>query len=374
MSEQLFQDIELFPTDLSSIHQRIRSIDPLKYGRTRNFIDGAVTHLSPYISRGVISTRQVLEHVLDRGYSPDKIEKFIQELAWRDYWQQIWIAKGIQINDDLRSQQQNVENFGIPSAVILAKTGIEAIDKAIAEFYETGYLHNHLRMYFAAICCNVGRSHWRIPAKWMYYHLLDADWASNALSWQWVAGTNSRRKYVANQENINKYCYTDQKDTFLNIPYADFEELPVPEVLKRTEIPEMRTNLPETPVPELDPDLPLCVYNFYNLDPEWGTGTAANRVLLLEPKHFQQYPISDKTLDFTLSLAENIRDIQVFTGSFTQLKELYGSEDIHFKEHPLNLHYSGTEHTRDWMFSVQGHFQSFFAYWKKCRKELKYPK
>ncbi len=372
MSERLFQDIDLFPTDLPSIHQRVRSVDPLKYGRTRNFIDGAVTHLSPYISRGVISTRQILEHVLDRGYSPNKIEKFIQELAWRDYWQQLWISKGVQINDDLRSPQHNVNNFGMPSAVKLAKTGIEAIDTAIAEFYETGYLHNHLRMYIAGICCNMGRSHWNIPAKWMYYHLLDADWASNALSWQWVAGSNSRKKYVANQDNINKYCYTDQKGTFLDIPYADFKDMDIPEELRQTEIPEMQTDLPETPHIDLNPDLPLCVYNFYNLDPQWGTGTAANRVLLLETKHFSQYPISDKSLDFMISLAKNINGIQLFTGSFAELKKLYGAEDIHFKEHPLNAHFSGTEHPRDWMFSVKGYFQSFFSYWKKCRKELNY--
>ena len=38
---------------------------------------------------------------------------------------------------------------------------------------------------------------------------------SNALSWQWVAGTNSHKKYLANQENINKYCKSNDKNTFL---------------------------------------------------------------------------------------------------------------------------------------------------------------
>jgi deoxyribodipyrimidine photo-lyase len=64
-------------------------IDPILYGKTRNFIDGAVTYLSPYVSRGVISTKFVLENILNRGYHPNGIEKFVQELAWRDYWQQV---------------------------------------------------------------------------------------------------------------------------------------------------------------------------------------------------------------------------------------------------------------------------------------------
>jgi deoxyribodipyrimidine photo-lyase len=57
----------LFPTDYASILQRIMEIDPVKYAKTRNFLTGAVTYLSPYISRGVISTRQVYESLKARG-------------------------------------------------------------------------------------------------------------------------------------------------------------------------------------------------------------------------------------------------------------------------------------------------------------------
>jgi len=71
----------LFPTRMEDILERIDAIDPVTYAKTRNYIDGAVTHLSPYISRGVISTRFVLERVLSKGHDPKRIEKFIQELA-----------------------------------------------------------------------------------------------------------------------------------------------------------------------------------------------------------------------------------------------------------------------------------------------------
>ncbi|MEM7163242.1 MAG: deoxyribodipyrimidine photolyase, partial [Bacteroidota bacterium] len=89
--------IKQFETDLDKILALVESIDPIAYGKTRNFVDGAVTRLSPYISRGFISTQYILRRTLERGFEPKYIEKFIQELAWRDYWQQIWIEKGSEI-------------------------------------------------------------------------------------------------------------------------------------------------------------------------------------------------------------------------------------------------------------------------------------
>jgi deoxyribodipyrimidine photo-lyase len=360
-----------FTTDYQEILAQVERIEPKKYGKTRNFIDGAVTRLSPYISRGVISTDQVLKSVLDRGFKHSEIKKFIQELAWRDYWQQVWIAKGDEINQDLRFRQPQVENYQMPAAVINADTRINAIDDAIHEFYESGYLHNHVRMYLASIACNMGKSHWKIPAQWMYYHLLDADWASNALSWQWVSGANSSKKYYANQGNINKFCYTNQRGTFLDVPYEYFPDMEIPAELVETKIPDLPVILPESTVSEIDPAKPTLIYNFYNLDPRWHAREDANRILLLEPSVFEKYPISPKTIEFILGLAENIPGIQIFTGEFWELEREYGLTSIHYKEHPLNKNYRGTEESRDWMFGVKGYYRSFFAFWKKCEKEIK---
>jgi deoxyribodipyrimidine photo-lyase len=360
----------MFDTAYDTIQQNIHTIDPVAYGRTRNFIDGAVTRLSPYISRGVISTKQILQTTLDRGYDPRKIEKFIQELAWRDYWQQAWIALGDKINYDIKQEQQRVSNHQIPKAVVEANTGIEAIDSAIRDFYETGYLHNHVRMYIASIACNIGQSHWLTPARWMYYHLLDGDWASNALSWQWVAGANSRKKFVANQENVNRYCHTSQKNTFMDVPYERFESMNIPEVLEETTVPELKTTLPETNHLDVDPEKPTLLFTFYNLDPLWHKELDANRILLLEPNHFKHYPVSANTIGFVLKLAENIPGIQIFCGEFDEMKNSYRLNRFIYKEHPFSKHLEGTEDTRDWMFDVQGYFSSFFGFWKKGKKQL----
>lgn len=362
----------VFETSMEFINQRIDEIDPVAYGKTRNFVDGAVTYLSPYISRGVISTKQVLEAILKKGYEPKRIEKFIQELAWRDYWQQIWLAKGDAIDNDLKRPQPEVKNHGIPEAVPQGKTGILAIDQAIQGFYDTGYLHNHVRMYIASICTNVAQCHWRQPAKWMYYHLLDGDWASNALSWQWVAGSNSHKKYYANQGNINKYCHSEQRDTFLDVSYEELTAMDVPKELVEIEPFDLKTNLPKPKEIHIDGCLPTLIYNFYNLDPHWKSGEKANRILLLEPSHFEKYPVSDKSIQFMLDLSKNVEGIQIVVEEFSELMDGLNPNKIFFKEHPTNSHYQGVQEDRDWMFSVTGYFPSFFAFWKKCKKELKW--
>ena len=78
----------------------------------------------------------------------------------------------------------------------------------------------------------LAQSHWKEPAKWMYYHLLDADWASNNLSWQWVAGTNAHKKYIANQTTLINIVL-QIKNTFLDVSYEELARLETPEILKK---------------------------------------------------------------------------------------------------------------------------------------------
>lgn len=359
-----------FETSYESILDKIDQIDPIAYSQNRNYVDGSVSYLSPYISRGVISTKFILGRLQRKGFKMMEMGKFVQELAWRDYWQQVWIAKEDLINQDLKREQPDFNNHQVAKAVTNAETGIEIVDKHIKLLYNTGYIHNHMRMYIASIACNIGKSHWKSPAQWMYYHLLDGDWASNALSWQWVAGANANKKYYANQENINNFFYSDQHDTFLDVDYEDFESLSIPKILNETELPLLKTKLPENSPLNINPDEPTLIYNYYNLDPTWRQDEKANRILLLEPKTFDQYLVSQNCIDFTLSLAKNIPGIQCYKGSFDELVDNHNIQEIGFKEHPLNQ-YRGKEDARDWMFEVKGYYPSFFAFWKKCKKEIK---
>ena len=359
-----------FPTDFVEILKKIELVDPVKYASTRNFKNGNVSRLSPYISRGVISTRFVYNKLVEKGLNLKKCEKFIQELAWRDFWQQIWVNKGGLINKDLKRPQEDFIDKKIAKSVVNGTTKINSVDKEIKNLYELGYMHNHMRMYVASIATNISKSHWKTPAKWMYYHLLDGDWASNSLSWQWVAGSNSNKKYYANQENVNKYFNDDQRGTFLDKSYEEIINMDIPKVLDEKINFENKTNLPEIKKLEIDNKLPTLIYNYYNIDPNWRIDEKANRILLFEPEIFSKYPVSKKCIQFALKLSDNIDEIQFFSGSFEQLKKEYDISEFVFKEHPLNSHYIGTTDERDWLCKIDGDFLSFFKYWNKIKKKL----
>tara|TARA_A100000164_G_scaffold357594_1_gene368368 strand:- start:341 stop:1432 length:1092 start_codon:yes stop_codon:yes gene_type:complete len=362
--------VQLFDSKYDIIIEKINSIDPIKYARTRNYKDGDVTKLSPYISRGVISTRFIYEKLVENGINLKKSEKFIQELAWRDFWQQIWVNKSILINKDLKKPQEDVNDFKISKSLVEAQTGIDSVDSEISNLYENGYMHNHMRMYVASIATNIAKSHWKVPARWMYYHLLDGDWASNSLSWQWVAGSNSSKKYYANQDNINKFFYSNQKNTFLDNSYEFISSMNIPkEVQEKCDL-ELNSNLPNNKEIKIDNSLPTLIYNYYNIDPNWRKNEEANRVLIFEPKVLNEYPISQKCIDFSLNLSKNIKNIQIFYGNFEELCSKYNVINLIFKEHPLNKHYSGFEDQRDWLFKIEGEYLSFFKYWNKIRKKL----
>ena len=301
-----------FATSYEEILKRIDKVNPTDYARTRNFIDGDVTYLSPYISRGVISVKQVAEAMFAKGYNFSEIEKFIQELAWREYFQRVWQQLEDDMFDDIRRSNSGIKHRQLQQSIAEATTGIESIDKAIRQLYETGYMHNHLRMYVASIACNIGKADWQLPSQWMYYHLLDGDLASNTCSWQWVAGSFSSKKYYCNQENINRYTFSDQQNTFLDRSYKELTAMEVPQALEETISLSLFTPMPgfEKPL-SLNSKLPLLIYNSYNLDPLWRKNENANRVLLIEPSHFKKFPVSPKVLQFILDLSKNIEGIQL---------------------------------------------------------------
>ena len=204
-----------------------------------------------------------------------------------------------------------------------------------------------MRMYVASICCNVAKSHWLEPSRWLYANLLDGDIASNQLSWQWVAGAFSNKKYYANQDNINHFFSNSQKKTFLDIDYALFDKIETPEILCETMSLEINSQLPELKNSLRLENQDSLIYNYYNLDPSWHKGEEFQRILLLEPSIFKKYPVSTKCINFALGLSQNIPNIKIYVGEFEELLNQISSEKIHFKEHPLNTNYKGVEEPRD---------------------------
>ena len=191
----------------------LATIDPRAYAASRNHLDGAVTRLSPYIRHGILSLDEVRNAALASVDDSKKAEKFIQELAWRDYWQRLYLAHPERIWADVEAYKTGFDaseyDAELPDDIAAGETGVACIDQFIATLLETGYLHNHARMYLASYTVHWRRVSWQAGARWFLEHLVDADPASNNLSWQWIASTFSNKPYIFNLENVAKYSGPD---------------------------------------------------------------------------------------------------------------------------------------------------------------------
>ena len=138
----------------------------------------------------------------------DAKHKFVFELGWRAYWHHVWAHLGNSIHQSIHAGLLPDDAYQpeMPADVLEARTGIPAIDLAVRELYETGYVHNHARMWLASYLVHLRKVHWHAGAQWMLGHLLDGDLASNHLSWQWVASTGSSKPYLFNADNVAKYA------------------------------------------------------------------------------------------------------------------------------------------------------------------------
>lgn len=189
---------------------RMKAMTPDRtYQNTRNALDGAVTRLSPYIRHGVLSLAEVRDAALERVRRPDDAEKFVNELGWRDYWQRVYAELGDGIWEDREPYKTgfDADEYAdvLPDDIADGVTGLACIDGFSAELRQTGYLHNHQRMWMAAYIVHWRRVKWQAGARWFLQHLLDGDPASNNLSWQWVSSTFSQKPYYFNRENLEKY-------------------------------------------------------------------------------------------------------------------------------------------------------------------------
>jgi deoxyribodipyrimidine photo-lyase len=367
----------IFPIDRASIESRIDAIDPIRYGKSRNYVDGAVTYLSPYISRGFVTIGEIRTSILARGYKSYQIEQFLKELAWREYFLRVWESLGTEkLMTDIRFDQEDLLSYDMPRAFLEKNTGIDSFDRAIEILEEIWYMHNHLRMYIAGTITNMSHTHWRTPAKWLYSHLLDGDIASNTLSWQWNAGVFSSKKYIANQENIDQYTGSSQKWTFLDRSYDDIWDTTVPKHLQEFTPYEIVTPLPESDTITLDPEKSLCIYTDYWINTNWMQDIEANRILVLSPSHYQRFPVTKKVIDFIIWLArENIPGIQVFIWEIEELRDQFrmiSEKEIFLIDHVLYRDISWiVKSPYPYMIpQVSGYFPSFFTYWKISEKYM----
>ena len=187
------------------------------YAGARNHVQvghGNVSRLSASIRHRILLEDEIIEATLAR-HPFQAVEKWLQEVCWRRYWKgwlemrpQVWT----QWRQQVRSLQRQLpqETLHRATAVMSGASGVACMDMIVRELIETGYLHNHARMWWASFWIHVEKLPWELGADFFFRHLLDADPASNTLSWRWVAGLQTTGKsYLVRLSNIQKYapCY-----------------------------------------------------------------------------------------------------------------------------------------------------------------------
>ncbi|MET1414765.1 FAD-binding domain-containing protein [Roseibium sp. HPY-6] len=204
------------------------------YASGRNYDHGPGAHqsvscLSPYIRRRLITEQEVVNAALEH-HGQSGAEKFIQEVLWRSYfkgWLErrpgVWSAYRQGLAQDLDAVSANAGRQRALEEAESGRTGLDCFDAWARELTDTGYLHNHARMWFASIWIFTLKLPWRVGADFFLRHLLDGDPASNTLSWRWVAGLHTRGKlYEAQAWNIEKFT----GGRFTPEPF-DFETAPI---------------------------------------------------------------------------------------------------------------------------------------------------
>ena len=200
--------VSVFKGGQNAAQVRLDSLILDDYDRSRNYIDGNVTALSPYISHGIISN-QDLKTLVRRTKRNAAREKFLQQVAWREFWSMVARKHPHWLWNDIEQYKTGFVSADyhntLPDDVETASTGIRVIDYFCTQLIETGYLHNHARMYLASYIIHWRRIKWQVGADWFLRHLIDADEASNNFSWQWIASTFSQKPYIFNLDNVKKY-------------------------------------------------------------------------------------------------------------------------------------------------------------------------
>ena len=190
------------------------------YQSSRNYdLDGKQTtsRLSESISVGILSEMDVIDCAKRLNISM-KNNKFIEEIFWRVYFRGYFETRPsvwTHYTKNLNSHFQKLPKYY--DIALRGETEIECFNAWINQLKETGYLHNHTRMWFASIWIFTLDLPWELGADLFMRYLNDADEASNTLSWRWVAGLHTSKKpYVARASNIFKYTQKYNPQNKLN--------------------------------------------------------------------------------------------------------------------------------------------------------------
>jgi len=153
-----------------------------------------VSRLSPHLHFGELSPNQVwfavLERFSEKQPSPSA-DRFLSELGWREFSNNLLYneptlpEKNLQRKFDKFPWQDDEEALRRWQR---GRTGYPIVDAGMRELWQTGYMHNRVRMIVGSFLVKNLLLHWLNGARWFWDTLVDADLANNSASWQWIAG------------------------------------------------------------------------------------------------------------------------------------------------------------------------------------------
>ena len=202
------------------------------YSEGRNRPDKQHTSmLSPHIRFGEISIREVAKSI--ENINTEDAEIFYKELVWREFSYHLLYHFPHLVDTNLQKKFNNFKWLDNQNHLKLwqkGMTGYPIIDAGMRQLYETGYMHNRVRMIVGSFLVKNLMTHWKYGQEWFWDTLVDADIASNSASWQWVAGTGAdaapyfrifnpvtqSKKFDPNGDYIKKYV-RELKDIPSNI-------------------------------------------------------------------------------------------------------------------------------------------------------------
>ncbi len=160
--------------------------------------DNTTSMLAPHMAFGEISSRQLWfetqQLIANNEVATQDADKFLAQLGWREFSRYLLTHFPAMIDQPFNQKFNNFpwqDDNGLIEAWKHGKTGYPIVDAGMRELWQTGYMHNRVRMITASFLTKHCLSHWRHGMAWFWDTLLDADIANNTASWQWVSGSGA---------------------------------------------------------------------------------------------------------------------------------------------------------------------------------------
>ncbi|MGC6404331.1 MAG: cryptochrome/photolyase family protein [Candidatus Comchoanobacterales bacterium] len=202
------------------------------YKEGRNFPSKPYTsRLSPYLHWGQISPNQIW-YTIKSWQDDNNVDHFCSELGWREFSYHLlhhyptmqW--QNLQKKFDLFPWQHDRHKL---SAWQQGKTGIPMVDAGMRELYQTGFMHNRVRMVVGSFLVKNLQQHWHHGERWFWDCLLDADLANNSAGWQWIAGCGAdAAPYFRVFNPVTQGEKFDPDGTYIRQYLPELSQLPTP--------------------------------------------------------------------------------------------------------------------------------------------------